>query len=318
MRILFVIDPIERLKAYKDSSVAMMGAFQVRGHRLAWCTPADLRTTPNGLQVIARSLTVIPQPTAQTPQWYQSQEPVDEPIRAFDALIMRKDPPFDMEYVYATHLMDLAQAAGVRVFNSGRALRDHPEKLAIAEFPEFTVPTLVSSRSSDLRAFHQTYRDVVFKPLDGMGGTGVFRLRADEVNVGAIIEMLTQDGTRSIMAQRFIPEIADGDKRVLVIAGQPVPYCLARIPSPGETRGNLAVGGKGLARPLTARDRQIAETVGKALVNRGLILLGLDIIGDYLTEINVTSPTCFREIQDQTGHDVAADFARAVETACGG
>jgi glutathione synthase len=230
---------------------------------------------------------------------------------------MRKDPPFDMEYVYASHLLEYAEQQGARVFNSGAALRNHPEKLAITGFSEFTAPTLVTRNVDRLRAFHARHHDVVVKPLDGMGGTGIFRLQRNEHNLGSILEMLTDFGKRTIMAQRYIPEIVDGDKRILLIAGEPVPYCLARIPLAGETRGNLAAGGRGVARELSSRDREIALAVGPKLAKRGLLLVGLDVIGDYVTEINVTSPTCFVEITEQTDFDVAAHFATALERAVG-
>jgi glutathione synthase len=220
-----------------------------------------------------------------------------------------------MEYVYTTQLLELAETQGAHVFNRPQAVRDHNEKLAIAQFPQFITPTLVSREETRLRAFHHQHRDVIFKPLDGMGGTGIFRVKEDGLNLGAIIETLTGDGARTIMAQRYISDIAKGDKRILVIGGQVVPYSLARIPQPGEVRGNLAAGGTGVAQPLTARDREIAETLAPALSERGLLLVGLDVIGDYLTEVNVTSPTCFREITQQTGFDVAALFVDAIEKA---
>ena len=228
-------------------------------------------------------------------------------------MIQRKDPPFDMEYVYGTYLLELAEKGGARVFNKPSAIRDHNEKLAIAQFPQFTAPTLVASSEARLRAFHAQHQDIILKPLDGMGGTGVFRIRDDGLNLGAIIETLTDNGRRTIMAQRYIPDIVKGDKRILVINGKPVPFSLARIPQAGEVRGNLAAGGTGVAQPLTARDLEIAETLGPVLAARGLLLVGLDVIGDNLTEVNVTSPTCFQEITQQTGFQVAAMFIDAVE-----
>jgi glutathione synthase len=249
--------------------------------------------------------------------WVETIAPVDTPLQAFGAVLMRKDPPFDMEYVYATHMLEYAQAQGAKVFNSGAAIRNHPEKLAITEFSEFTAPTLVSRDMARIKAFHAEHRDVIVKPLDGMGGTGVFRLAPNEANRNAILETLTHDGTRTIMAQRYIPEIAQGDKRILIIGGQAVPYCLARIPLAGETRGNLAAGGRGVAQPLSDRDAYLARQVGPKLAQRGLLLVGLDVIGDYVTEVNVTSPTCFVEITEQTGFDVGARFVEALETAVG-
>jgi glutathione synthase len=234
-------------------------------------------------------------------------------LSEFDAVIQRKDPPFDMEYVYGTYLLEQAERQGARVFNKPQAIRDHNEKLSIAQFSQFTSPTLVSSSSTHLRAFHAEHGDVIFKPLDGMGGAGIFRVRDDGLNLGSIIETLTENGARTIMAQKYIPAIVKGDKRVLVIDGKPVPFALARIPQAGEVRGNLAAGGTGVAQPLSDRDREIAESLGPVLAARGLLLVGLDVIGDFLTEVNVTSPTCFQEITDQTGFDVAAMFIDAVE-----
>jgi glutathione synthase len=228
---------------------------------------------------------------------------------------MRKDPPFDSEYFYATHLLGQAEREGARVFNRPDALREHPEKLAILEFPQWIAPTLVTRREADIRAFHAEHRDIILKPLDGMGGMGIFRVGPDGLNLGAIVETLNRGGERSVMVQRYLPEIAQGDKRVLLIGGRPVPYALARIPQGGEVRGNLAVGGKGVAQPLAPADQAIAAALGPVLAARGLLLVGLDVIGDRLTEINVTSPTCFREIMDQTGFDVAAMFVDALEEA---
>jgi len=226
---------------------------------------------------------------------------------------MRKDPPFDSEFFYATHLLEQAEREGARVFNKPRALRDHPEKLAILEFPQFIGPTLVTRSAQDVRRFHAQHQDIILKPLDGMGGMGIFRVRQDGLNLGAIIETLNKEGAQTLMVQKFLPAIAQGDKRVLVIGGKPVPFSLARIPQGGEVRGNLAAGGKGVAQPLSERDRFIAESLGPVLAARGLLLVGLDVIGDSLTEINVTSPTCFQEIFDQTGFDVAAMFMDALE-----
>jgi glutathione synthase len=227
-------------------------------------------------------------------------------------VMMRKDPPFDLEYLYATHLLDLAEREGARVFNRPRALRDHNEKLAIAKFAEYTAPTLVTRDIAALHGFLDAHADVIVKPLDGMGGTSIFRVRRDDPNRNVIFETVAYCGARSVMIQRFIPEIALGDKRVLIIAGKPVPYSLARIPKPGETRGNLAAGGRGVARPLDARDLEIAQGVGAKLWADGLLVVGLDVIGPYLTEVNVTSPTCFVEIAQQTGFDVAGMFADAL------
>jgi len=234
-------------------------------------------------------------------------------LSEFDAVLMRKDPPFDMEYVYSTYLLELAERQGARIINRPRALRDNNEKFSITRFVPFTVPTLVTRLESEIRLFLDEQRDIVLKPLDGMGGTGVFRLHSEDHNVGVVIETLTQYGRRTAMAQRFIPEIVKGDKRILLIGGEPAPFSLARIPKAGETRGNLAVGGRGVAQPLSPRDREIAEAIGPVLAAEGMLLVGLDVIGDYLTEINVTSPTGMREIMDQTGFNVAGMMIDAVE-----
>ncbi|MEY4756278.1 MAG: hypothetical protein RJA34_1176, partial [Pseudomonadota bacterium] len=259
------------------------------------------------------TLTGAPEPWFAAAQQAPDERP--QALKDFDAVIMRKDPPFDSEFFYATHLLEQAEREGARVFNKPAALRNHPEKLAILEFPQFIGPTLVTRDASDIRRFHAQHQDIILKPLDGMGGMGIFRVREDGMNLGAIIETLNKDGAQTVMVQKYLPAIAQGDKRVLVIGGKPVPYCLARIPQGGEVRGNLAAGGKGVAQPLTARDREIAEALGPVLAARGLLLVGLDVIGDSLTEINVTSPTCFREISDQTGFDVAAMFSDALEEA---
>ncbi|MDU7589570.1 MAG: glutathione synthase, partial [Acidovorax sp.] len=248
---------------------------------------------------------------AQT--WFTAQPAREAVLADFDAVLMRKDPPFDSEYFYATHLLEQAEREGATIFNKPRALRDHPEKLAVMEFPEFIGPTLVTRSAQDIRAFHAEHQDIILKPLDGMGGMGIFRVGPDGMNLGSIIETLNQAGAQSVMVQKFLPAIAQGDKRVLIVGGKPVPYCLARIPQGGEVRGNLAAGGKGVAQPLSARDREIAEALGPILLARGLILAGVDVIGDCVTEINVTSPTCFQEIYDQTGCDVAALFVDALE-----
>ena len=245
--------------------------------------------------------------------WYTTTGPETVVLAEFDAVLMRKDPPFDSEYFYATHLLSQAEREGAVVLNSPAALREHPEKLAILEFPQFIAPTQVTRSAADVRAFHKEHGDIILKPLDGMGGMGIFRVKADGLNLGSIIETLNGNGAQTIMVQKFLPEIADGDKRVLVIAGKPVPHTLARIPQGGEVRGNLAAGGLGVARPITAREREIAGVIGPRLAQRGLLLVGLDVIGDTLTEINVTSPTCFQEITDQSGFDVARMFVDALE-----
>jgi glutathione synthase len=314
LKLLFVADPLEAFKTAKDTTFAMMQEAARRGHALLACEPADLRWHKGG-QVCARAREIV-LAGGGTGGWYDTvAEHPTLALAAADAVLMRKDPPFDSEYFYATHLLGQAEREGARVFNRPSALRDHPEKLAILEFPDLIAPTLVTRSAADVRAFHAEHRDIILKPLDGMGGMGIFRVGADGMNLGSIVETLNGGGARTLMVQRFLPEIADGDKRVLIIGGKPVPHALARIPQGSEVRGNLAAGGKGVARPLTARDRELAEAVGPRLAARGLLLIGLDVIGECITEINVTSPTCFREIMDQTGFDVAAMFLDALEAA---
>ena len=312
MNILFVVDPLSSFKIYKDTTFAMMRSAQARGHRIACCEPRQIAWQRGGrVQADVQAITL----TGEAEEWFKIDSVSRLPLRGFDAIVMRKDPPFDSEYFYATHLLEQAEREGAKVFNKPRALRDHPEKLAILEFPEFTGPTLVTRAEQDIRDFHAEHQDIILKPLDGMGGMGIFRVKADGLNLGGIIETLNKNGAETVMVQKFLPAITQGDKRVLVIGGKPMPYCLARIPQGGEVRGNLAAGGKGVAQALTARDREIAEALGPVLASRGLLLVGLDVIGDSLTEINVTSPTCFQEIFDQTGCDVASLFVDALEEA---
>ena len=313
MHILFVADPLPSFKIYKDTTFAMMREAQRRGHQVWVCEPQDI-VWQSGQQVSARVQQV--RLTGDATQWFDVQS-VDAHyvLNSADAIVMRKDPPFDSEYFYATHLLEQAEREGAKVFNKPSALRDHPEKLAILEFAQFISPTLVTRSAEAVRAFHAQHRDIILKPLDGMGGMGIFRVKDDGLNLGAIIETLNRDGAQTVMVQKFIPAIDQGDKRVLVIGGQVVPYCLARIPQGGEVRGNLAAGGKGVAQAISARDQAIAEALGSILAKRGLLLVGLDVIGDCLTEVNVTSPTCFQEIFDQTGFDVAAMFIDALEVA---
>jgi glutathione synthase len=316
MDLLFVADPLDHFKTHKDSTFAMMREAARRGHTVWACLPGALRWQKGqGVTAAAIRITLTGRSGAHVHDWYEVAEEAVRPLQGFGAVLMRQDPPFDSEYFYATHLLGQAEREGARVFNKPSALREHPEKLAILEFPEFIAPTLVTREAAAIRAFHAEHRDIILKPLDGMGGMGIFRVRDDGLNLGAIIETLNRDGAQTVMVQRFIPAIADGDKRVLLIGGRPVPYALARIPQGGEVRGNLAAGGRGEARPLTERERAIAEALGPVLVARGLLLVGLDVIGEHLTEINVTSPTCFQEITDQTGFDVAAMFIDALEAA---
>ncbi len=312
MNLLFVADPLESFKIYKDSTFAMMREAQRRGHHIFACEPRHLAWRSGAVvHAMVREIVL----TGTQDEWFVEHATPLRALHEFDAIVMRKDPPFDSEFFYATHMLEQAQREGARVFNRPSALRDHPEKLAIMEFAQFTSPTLVTRDPQEVRRFHAEHRDIILKPLDGMGGMGIFRVGADGLNLGSITETLNAGGATTIMVQRFVPEIVLGDKRVLVIGGKPVPYSLARIPQGGEVRGNLAAGGKGVAQPLSARDREIAETLGPVLAARGLLLVGLDVIGDCLTEINVTSPTCFQEIADQTGFDVAAMFVDALEAA---
>ena len=312
MQMLFVADPLASFKIYKDTTFAMMREAQKRGHQVSACEMSTV-CWQQGQPVSAWVQDI--QLTGDHTEWYRVSETRRAALKSFDAVVMRKDPPFDSEYFYATHLLSQAEREGAKVFNSPAALRNHPEKLAILEFPQFIAPTLVTKNEQDIRAFHAEHGDIILKPLDGMGGMGIFKVGADGLNLGAIIETLNQGGQQTVMVQKFLPGIAQGDKRVLLIGGKPVPYCLARIPQGGEVRGNLAAGGKGVAQPISTRDREIAEALGPILMARGLMLVGLDIIGDSLTEINVTSPTCFQEITDQMGCDVAALFLDAVEAA---
>jgi glutathione synthase len=312
MNILFVADPLEVFKTYKDTTFSMMREAQRRGHQVAACEPRHISWRSSQLvKASVREITL----TGALDDWFQVSREGVRALKEFDAVVMRKDPPFDSEYFYATHLLEQAEREGARVFNKPAALRDHPEKLAIMEFSQYTSPTLVTRDPNEVRQFHEAHGEIILKPLDGMGGMGIFRVGADGLNLGSIIETLNQNGETTLMVQRFVPEIAQGDKRILVIGGKPVPYSLARIPQGSEIRGNLAAGGKGVSQPLSARDMEIAQALGPTLASRGLLLVGLDVIGDWLTEINVTSPTCFQEIQQQTGFDVPAMFVDAVEAA---
>ncbi len=309
MRIAFVVDPLERLKAYKDSSVAMMREAARRGHAVHALEAREMFLAAGELRAPVRALTV----RGDDANWCTAAEARDEALGEFDVVMMRKDPPFDQEYYYATILLEQAERAGARVVNRPAALRDWNEKLATLRFPQFTPAMVIASDPDRLQAFIEAERDVIVKKLDGMGGTMIFRVRADDPNRNVIVETLTDLGARTVMAQRFVPEIAKGDKRVLVIGGKVFGHCLARIPKAGETRGNLAAGGTGVAQPVSARDREIGEAVGRALMDDGIVFAGLDVIGDYLTEVNVTSPTGIVEIAAQTGRDAARDLLDAIE-----
>ncbi|MEW6694710.1 MAG: glutathione synthase [Pseudomonadota bacterium] len=311
-RVLVVADPLHTFATYKDTTFAMMRELARRGVALAACEPAHLQWR-SGEPVTAWVREV--ELTGAPDDWFRVRHQGREALSAFDAVLMRKDPPFDAEYFYATHLLQQAEREGARVFNRPAALRDHPEKLAVMEFAAWAPPTLVTRSAEAIRAFHAEHRDIILKPLDGMGGRGIFRVGPDGMNLGAVVETLTANGHTTIMVQRYLPAIAQGDKRVLIIGGEPVPYCLARIPQGGEVRGNLAAGGRGVAQPLSDADWAIARALGPQLAARGLLLVGLDVIGDRVTEVNVTSPTCFQEITQQTGFDVAARFVDALQAA---
>lgn len=312
MNILFVADPLASFKIYKDTTFAMMRELQRRGHTVAACEPQHLQW--QGGQPVTALVRQI-HLTGQPDDWYHVMRQGREALKDFDAVIMRKDPPFDSEYFYATHLLEQAEREGARVFNKPAALRDHPEKLALMEFARYAPPTLVTRSAEAIRHFHAEHRDIILKPLDGMGGMGIFRVGPDGMNLGSIIETLNQGGHTTVMVQRYLPEIVDGDKRLLLIGGKVAPFVLARIPQGGEVRGNLAAGGKGVAQPLSDENRAVAEAIAPVLAARGLLLVGLDMIGNCVTEINVTSPTCFQEITDQTGFDVPAMFVDALEAA---
>ncbi|RVU37243.1 glutathione synthase [Rheinheimera riviphila] len=288
-----VMDPISSINIKKDSSFAMLLQAQKRGYQLHYMEMADLYL----LEGQARASTKLLQVEQNPAKWYEFNGQQDIALSDLDVILMRKDPPFDTEFVYATYILERAEDEGTLIVNKPQSLRDANEKLYTSWFSQHTPKTLVTRDAARLKAFYQAEKDVILKPLDGMGGASIFRLKPEDANVSVIIETLTEHGSRYAMAQKFIPEIKDGDKRVLVINGEPVPYCLARIPASGETRGNLAAGGRGEARALTESDWAIARAVGPALKAKGLIFVGLDIIGDKLTEINVTSPTCIREIE---------------------
>jgi len=310
MDVLVIADPLDEFKIYKDSTFAMMQELSARGHAVFFAEVWQLARTEEGpVEVTAQPVTL----TGDAEHWYRLGDKASRAVAAFDAVLMRKDPPFDMEYVVATYLLELAEKQGARVFNRAASVRSYNEKFAITGFADLIAPTLVSRDIGRLKKFYAKHRDIIVKPLDGMGGMGIFRVKEDELNLGSIIETVSHFGTRSVMVQRYIPAIVEGDKRILLINGAPVPYALARVPQGKEIRGNLAAGGVGRAQPLSARDQAIAARVGPVVRDAGLLLVGLDVIGDYLTEVNVTSPTCFREIMDQTGDPVAGRFVDAVE-----
>ncbi|MEE4250784.1 MAG: glutathione synthase [Alcanivoracaceae bacterium] len=299
-----VMDPIADINYKKDTTLAMLWAAQARDWQIYYMEQSDLYLHNGEARANMAHTTVFRDPEA----WYSMQPAEDRALSDLDVILMRKDPPFDNEFLYTTYILEDAERKGTLIVNRCQGLRDSNEKVFATQFPQCCPPVLVSRNMQRLRAFHREHKDVIYKPLDGMGGTAIFRAKADDPNVSVILETLTEEGTRTIMAQRYIPEIVDGDKRILVIGGEAVPYCLARIPLAGETRGNLAAGGSGRAQPLTDRDRWIAEQVAPFLRERGILFAGLDVIGDYLTEINVTSPTCIREIDAGYDLDIAGEL----------
>lgn len=311
MKFAFILDPLDSIRIYKDSTVAMMREAASRGHQLFVIQQGDLVWKEGTTAGFARLLVLTDNPES----WYETGEAASIPLQTFDAVLMRKDPPFDMEYLYSTYLLELAEKQGARIVNSPAGIRNHNEKLAITGFSQFIPPTLVTRRADCIREFLAGQGDIVLKPLDGMGGAGVFRLHNADQNTNVIIETVTNNGTRTVMAQRYLPEITLGDKRIMLIDGEPVPYALARIPMAGELRGNLNAGATGVAQPLSENDRRIAAALGPVLRDRGLMLVGLDVIGDHLTEINVTSPTGMQEITRQSGINVAGIMIDALERA---
>jgi|TARA_R110002020_G_scaffold338186_6_gene553572 glutathione synthase len=313
MKLAMIMDPIESVKTYKDTSFRLLLEAQARNYELYYLTMDDLSIAASEPMGRARSVTVVDQPT----DFYTLGEPTEMNLGSFDVILMRKDPPFDTEFVYATYILELAERRGALVVNRPQSLRDCNEKLFTAWFPELTPPTIVTRRAEQIRAFHKEHRDIILKPLDGMGGASIFRVREDGTNLGVIIETLTNHGHQFAMIQRYLPEISDGDKRILIIDGEPMPYALARVPSAGETRGNLAAGGSGRPQPLSDSDWELARKVGPELKRRGLTIVGLDVIGDRVTEINVTSPTCMREIESAYDINIAAKVFEAIERQLG-
>ncbi len=306
-----VMDPIGSIHAEKDTTLAMLLAAQARDMALWYMEPADLYLSDGGVQARMRRLTVHDDAV----NWHEFIDERDASLEMLDAVLMRKDPPFDAEYLYTTYLLELAEARGVLVVNRPRALRDWNEKLATARFPQCSPPTLVTCDITRLRAFWREHGAIVVKPLDAMGGQSVFVVHAGDSNASVIFELMSARGTRTVMAQRYLPEVVQGDKRIVLIDGVPIPYVLARIPAPGEARANLAAGGRGEGMPLSARDRWLCEQIGPTLREQGLLFVGLDVIGDYVTEINVTSPTGIRELERQYGLDIAGRFIETLTAA---
>ena len=311
MDFLFIADPLESFKVSKDSTLAMMRAAQSAGHHLWFAQSRNILWRDETVVADCQALAIKPSGNS----WFDLGKTESRTLKDFSAVLMRTDPPFDIEYLNTTWLLSAAVRQGAKVFNDPSAIRDHSEKLSITEFPDLIPPTLVTRELSAVMEFHKEHRDIVIKPLDGMGGMGVFRVGPDGLNLASIVETLGEGGSRTLMIQRFLPEIVQGDKRVLLIGGEVVPFALARIPQGSEIRGNLAAGGKGVAMPLSAQELGIAQKLAPLLNQRGLFLVGLDLIGGFLTEINVTSPTCFVEITEQSGFHVAQFWLDALEKA---
>ena len=311
MKLLFIVDPLSSLKAYKDTSVAMMRAAAIRGHSVYAIEANQLSIQEGHVRAPCMALEISP-----GDDWYRVAYTENHALKAFNAVVMRTDPPVDVNYLLATHLLEVAENNGARILNRPSCLREFNEKLAILNFPQFITPSVVSADAAVINCFLDEHHDIIVKPLTEMGGSGIFRLTLTDLNRNAILETLTQNGRRAIMAQRYLPAISEGDKRILLINGEVVPWALARIPKAGETRGNLAAGGTARAQPLSARDQAIADTIAPWAKEHGIFLAGLDVIGNCLTEINVTSPTGFQEITAQSGHDVAAQFIAAIERTC--
>ena len=304
-----VMDPISQVKVTKDSSMAMMFEAQKRGYEIYYMEMQDLYLDHGQARANTQKVKVFD----DTDYWYELSDQQDIALSELDAILMRKDPPFDTEYIYATYMLERAELEGTLIVNKPQSLRDCNEKLFTAWFTDLTARTMVTRNETQIRAFHHELKDIIIKPLDGMGGSSIFRIKEDDANVGVIIETLTNHGQQYAMVQEYMPEIVDGDKRILIVNGEPMPYCLARIPAMGETRGNLAAGGRGVARPLSPSDKLIAETIAPELKKRGLYFVGLDIIGDKITEINVTSPTCIREIEAAYPINIGGKLMDAIE-----
>ncbi|MGV6806286.1 MAG: glutathione synthase [bacterium] len=308
-RLGVVMDPISDISIKKDTTLGLLLAASRAGYILSYMEQTDLYIENGTAMARTRPIQVFNDPK----HWFELGEPADRPLADMDVVLMRKDPPFDGEYIYSTYILEMAESQGTLIVNNPASLRDCNEKVFATSFPQCCPPLLVSRDMARLRDFHKRHKDAVYKPLDGMGGSLIFRVTENDLNLNVILEALTKHGQRTIMAQKFLPEIRSGDKRILMIDGEAIPYCLARIPSDSDTRGNLAAGGRGIVQPLSDRDRWIAEQVGPSLKEKGLLFVGLDVIGDYLTEINVTSPTCLREIERETDLDIGAQLMHAIE-----